>query len=356
MSAPRTWLQALAGDAEVAARLDDAAQIADMLRIEALYSRASGRAGKVPAELGEAAAKAIEAVTIDHDRLMQAAARDGVPVPDLVAQIKEQTPDEMHAAIHKGLTSQDVTDTAFVLAAKDILESFEDLIGSVVAACDDLDARFGSRDMMGRTRMQAALPIEVSHRVGQWRAPFADHLRRLTELRPRLLVLQLAGPVGTAESFDGFAEEIARDMSKHLGLGVPPTPWHTRRDTCAELASWLALVIGSLGKIGADIALMAQQGVDDVTLKGGGASSAMAHKSNPVSAEVLMALARDTALQQAGMTLAMEHEQERSGTAWTLEWLVLPRLMENTGAALKTALHVLGNVNSLGHPAGSKKL
>jgi len=356
MSAPRSWLQALAGDSEVARRLSDTAQIADMLRIEALYARAAAQAGKVPSELGEAAAKAIEDVTIDHDRLMQAAAKDGVPVPDLVAQIKEQVPNALHDAIHKGLTSQDVTDTAFVLAAREILESFEVLIEAVTTACDDLDARFGTNDLMGRTRMQAALPIKAAHRIGQWRAPFADHLERLNQLRPRLFKLQLAGPVGTGESFEGFADEIVRHMAQELNLGEPQTSWHTRRDSFAELANWLALVTGSLGKIGADLTLMSQQGMDEVTLKSGGSSSAMAHKSNPVGAEVLVALARDTALQQTGMTLALEHEQERSGTAWTLEWMVLPRMMENTGAALKITQQLLGDIISLGQPGTEGKL
>ncbi|WP_317055266.1 3-carboxy-cis,cis-muconate cycloisomerase [Roseovarius rhodophyticola] len=356
MTASRSWMRALAGDAEVAERLSDAAQVADMLRIEALYAQAAGKAGKLPSDLGDAAAKAIKSVKVDHDRLMRAAAKDGVPVPDLVLQIKEQVPVNLREAIHKGLTSQDVTDTAFVLAAKDILESFETHIETVMVACDDLNTRFGANDLMGRTRMQAALPIKVAHRIAQWRAPFEGHLERLSELRPRLLNIQLAGPVGNGESFDGFAAEIARQMAQELDLAVPQSPWHTRRDGMAELANWLAMITGSLGKIGADLALMAQQGVDEATLKGGGTSSAMAHKSNPVGAEILLALARDTALQQTGMTMAMGHEQERSGSAWTLEWLVMPRMLENTGAALKTTKRLLGDVISLGQPSGIAKL
>ncbi len=356
MSAPRSWIQALAGDAWIAERLSDEAQIADMLRIEALYARACSQAGKVPAELGDAAAGAILDVTIDCDRLRQAAVRDGVPVPDLVAQIKEQVPDALHPAIHQGLTSQDITDTAFVLAVRDILESFETLVKAVAEACEALESRFGARDLMARTRMQAALPIKTSHRISQWCAPMADHLERLRQLRPRLLTLQLAGPVGNQESFEGFADDIAHRMAQELNLGVPKTPWHTRRDGCAELANWLALVTGSLGKIGVDLALMAQQGLDDVTFKDGGSSSAMPHKSNPVGAEVLAALAREAALLQAGMTLATTHEQERSGAAWTLEWLVLPRILENTGAALKITQKLLSNISSLGRSDDAPKL
>ena len=50
------------------------------------------------------------------------------------------------------------------------------------------------------------------------------------------------------------------------------------RDGFGELASWLSLVSGSLGKMGMDISLMTQQGVDEMRLRGGGASSAMPHK------------------------------------------------------------------------------
>ncbi len=356
MSAPRTWLQALSGHAGVAARLGDDAQIADMLKIEALYARAAGRVGKVDADMAEAAAVAIEAVAIDQTRLRKAAARDGAPVPDLVAQIKDATPASLYPAIHKGMTSQDVMDTAFVLAARDILEELEDLMSGVLAACDTLDQKFGGRPLMARTRMQAALPVTVAHRIAKWRSPLADSLTQLATLRPRLLQLQLAGPVGTGESFDGFVEALANDMAQELNLNVAKTPWQTQRGPYAELANWLAMVSGSLGQIGADLTLMAQQGIDEATLSGGGSSSAMAHKSNPIGAEVLVALSRDSSLQQAGMTLALGHEQERSGVAWTLEWLVLPRLMENTAAGLEIAMRLLGDVVSLGSSSGDQKL
>jgi 3-carboxy-cis,cis-muconate cycloisomerase len=36
------------------------------------------------------------------------------------------------------------------------------------------------------------------------------------------------------------------------------------------------------------------------------------------------------------------HEQERSGSAWTLEWLILPQMIEATAAALAHAASLLG--------------
>ena len=59
----------------------------------------------------------------------------------------------------------------------------------------------------------------------------------------------------------------------------------------------------------------------------------MPHKANPVGAELLVALARFNAAQLGGLQQAMVHEQERSGAAWTLEWLLLPPMLIATGRA-----------------------
>ena len=115
----------------------------------------------------------------------------------------------------------------------------------------------------------------------------------------------------------------------------------------AEFGAWLALAAGSLGKIGQDVALMVQNEVGAAKLAGGGTSSAMAHKSNPVPAELLVSLARLSAGLSGTLSTALVHENERSGAAWTLEWLVLPQLVVTTGAALRTAL---GLVERLSFP------
>jgi len=61
----------------------------------------------------------------------------------------------------------------------------------------------------------------------------------------------------------------------------------------------------------------------------------MPHKRNPIQAEVLIALARLNAGQLASMHQALVHEGERSGAAWTLEWLVLPQMVATTAASLR---------------------
>lgn len=351
---PGGWLEAVAGDAATAARLAEVRRLQDMLRVEAAYSRALGAVGQVTPEIAEAAASAIETAQVDTARLAQEAAEDGMPVPSLSRQLRNAVPENLREAVHKGLTSQDVMDTALVLALHDILDDFETRLDRVDATLADLDARFGNAPLMARTRMQAALPVTVADRIALWRRPLAGHRERLAELRPRLLRLQLGGPVGTRGTFHGHGPAIARHMAKALDLGNPETAWHTDRTPLAELGGWLSMVTGSLGKMGHDVALMAQQGVDTAKLRGGGSSSAMAHKVNPVSAELLVTLARFIAVQLPGLHLALDHEQERSGISWTLEWLILPPMLIATGAALSRAAALPAAIERLGEERGEK--
>ena len=93
---------------------------------------------------------------------------------------------------------------------------------------------------------------------------------------------------------------------------------------------------------------MAQMG--EVALSGAGGSSAMPHKQNPVAAEILVALARYNATLVGGMHDALVHEQERSGAAWMLEWLLLPQMVIVTAASLRTALALVDQVTRIGKP------
>lgn len=351
---PGGWLEAVAGDAPTAARLSEARRMQDMLRVEAAYARALGAVGQVTPETAEAAAAAIMSAQIDTARIAREAAEDGMPVPSLSRQLRAGVPETVREAVHKGLTSQDVMDTALVMALRDILEDFETRLDRVDAALATLDDSFGAAPLMARTRMQAALPVTVSDRIALWRRPFCAHRERLAELRPRLLRLQLGGPVGTRGSFQGQGDAIARHMAGALDLANPETAWHTDRSPLAELGGWLSMVTGTLGKMGHDIALMSQQGVDAAKLRGGGSSSAMAHKVNPVGAELLVTLARYVAVQLPGLHLALDHEQERSGMSWTLEWLILPPMLVATGAALARAEALPAGIERLGTDGGEK--
>ncbi|MFD1745480.1 3-carboxy-cis,cis-muconate cycloisomerase [Rhizobium helianthi] len=339
------FLSGLLGDAETAQHLGVEADIAAMLRFEAALVMAEMKAGLVPEEI----ARKIAAISLSFEPPMQAlregVAKDGIVVATLVKQLKAAVGGEAAPFVHMGATSQDVIDTSLMLRLRSILPIFRSRLTTIISQLDDLDARFGERPLMGFTRMQAAIPIKVQNRIAAWQTPLKHSVRRLTPLESEL-PLQFGGAAGNLDQLGDKAAEVRRCLAQELGLGDEPQ-WHSQRDLIAEIANLLSVITGSLGKIGQDCALMAQMG-KDIAMAGGGGSSAMAHKQNPVAAEALVALARFNAVQISGIHQSLVHEQERSGAAWTLEWLLLPNMLMACGASLLLAQKLLGQITSLG--------
>jgi len=290
---------------------------------------------------------ALSSFRLDTALLRAAVARDGVMVPELVRQIRAAVGEPHGQKVHFGATSQDVVDTGLMLRLKSVVEHLGLLLTETIVRLTSLEERLGGRAVTGMTRMQPAIPIHVSDRTTAWRVPLQRHQERLSEQSRRLLVVQFGGAAGTLEKLDDKGPAVRAALAVKLGLGDAPQ-WQSQRDTLADFAGWLSLVTGSLGKFGQDIALMAQGGAE-IELAGGGGSSAMPHKRNPVKAEALVALARFNATQLSGMHQALVHEQERSGAAWTLEWLLLPQMVVATAASLRLAAELAAQVDSLGH-------
>lgn len=339
------WLSALLGDDEIARFFDVGAELEAMRAFEVALAAAQAEAGIIPAAAAEAIERAAAQFHPDMDELAAGTKRDGMVVPNWVEQLRRHVgkPHDQH--LHFGSTSQDVLDTSLVLRLKLILPLLSMRLDKVDAQLAALAQSCGTHETMARTRMQRALPITWGDRIAAWAAPLARHKVRLAELAPRLLVLQFGGPVGTLDKFGERGPALAASLGRRLDLPAPALCWHNARDNLAELAGWLSLVTGSLGKIGQDIAMLAQNEIGEVVLAGGGKSSAMHHKNNPVAAEVLVTLARFNATQLSGMHHALVHEQERSGTAWTLEWMMLPQMVVATAAALAQAEMLLDGDN-----------
>lgn len=210
-------------------------------------------------------------------------------------------------------------------------------LASVVDELMRLEARDGAVETMAHTRMQAAIRVPASRKIASWREPLERHRERLAAVRGDVCVLHFGGAAGTLEKVGDAAPAVTRRLAEKLGLRALPRARHSERDGIVAFASWLSLVTGSIGKMGQDVALLAQSEVGEVKLSSGGGSSAMPHKVNPVDAETLVALARFNATLVAGMHHAMVHENERSGAAWTLEWLTLPQMVVATASALRKA-------------------
>jgi 3-carboxy-cis,cis-muconate cycloisomerase len=333
-------LSALVGDDEIAAAFSAEADIRAMLAFEAALAEAEATAGLISKDAAARIAATCADFSPDLAALAKGAAQDGVVAPALVKLLRQAAGEPHGRDVHRGATSQDVVDTSLVLRLKPVVATLRARLDGLIAALAALESEQGATALMGRTRMQRALPVRAADKLRTWREPLQRHRHRLDALTPRLLVVQFGGAVGARDGLDGKGDAIAAELARRLGLHDGPC-WHVERDALAEFAAWLSLVCGTLGKIGQDVALMAQNEIGEIKLAEGGGSSAMPHKSNPVRAEVLVALARFTAALLGAEHQALIHENERSGAAWTLEWLTLPQMVVATGAALRYAAAML---------------
>lgn len=335
----------LFADQEVALFFGTEATLAGFLDYEAALTAALADLGEVNPDLAKAALAAIDSFRPDLDTLVDDIRQDGVPVPGLLRQLKQHAGDAA-AALHRGATSQDVIDTTLAQALHGLFDLLSDRLRGLVDALNALVREYGTNPLTGRTRMQAALPITARHRIAQWRAPLAHALDALPALRKRVERVHYAGPVGLQDAPE--AQAVIGHMARALDLAPAPPGSHSDRAWVTETGNWLSQLTGALGKIGQDLALMAQQGLGDVAFDGGGASSAMPHKQNPVAAELLVACARFNAAALGGLHQALVHEQERSGAAWSLEWMLLPQMAETAGAATGHAARLLAAIRRIG--------
>jgi 3-carboxy-cis,cis-muconate cycloisomerase len=341
------FLSGLIGDEEAAQWFSAESDIAAMLQFEIALVKAQAAENIIEnAAAAEAIEKACLTFSPDMAVLKSAVASDGVVVPELIRQLREAIPEKHRASLHLGATSQDVIDTSLMIRLKPVLARLDSGLSDIITKLEQLEKTFGNNGLMGHTRMQAAIPITVKDRVESWRTPLLRHGKRLDALKLEFPIIQFGGAAGTLEKLGDKGPTVRSRMAALLGLHDMPQ-WHSQRDIIVEFSGFLSLISGSLGKIGQDIALLAQGG-EEIKLSGGGKSSAMPHKQNPVLAELLVALARYNATHVAGMHQSLIHEQERSGAAWTLEWMILPSMVATTVTALRSADSLLGSIAAFG--------
>lgn len=313
---------------------------------EVALAKAQARCGVIPAEAAEVIARESRLDRIDFDHMREETDIVGYPILPLVHQLVVMCGDAGRY-LHWGATTQDIMDTAVVLQVRDALNQVDKDIRALRGILAALAKKHRDTPMAGRTHLQQALPVTFGYKVAIWLSMFDRHQERLAQLRPRVLVVQLAGAAGTLASLGDKGLEVQKAMAEELDLGVPSTTWHVARDGLAETVNLLALVTGSLGKIALDIMIMASTEFAEVYepfVKGRGASSTMPQKRNPISSELMLAASK-AVRQHAGLMVdAMVQDFERATGPWHAEWIAIPESFILTSGALHQAQFALGGL------------
>ena len=297
-----------------------------MLDAEAALAVAGARAGLIPTEAAESIARCCDADLFDPAILGREGRPAGNPVPALVRALTEEVSKVSEDAarhVHKGATSQDITDTAAMLVSRRVLDLLLGEVDGISAACATLAGDHRDTLMAGRTLLQQALPTTFGLKAAGWLVSVLEARRRLREVRASGLVAQLGGAAGTLASLGDSGLPVLREFALELGLSEAPVPWHTDRVRISEIGSALSLLAGVLAKISYDVVLMAQTEVGELSEPAGvgrGGSSTLPHKRNPILSVTAAANARRVQSLAHTLQAAAAQEHERAAGAWHSEW------------------------------------
>lgn len=340
---------------------DDAAVLAAMLRVEAAWLAALESAGIAPP--GTAAAVAAFPVEhLDREALAVSAEAGGNPVIPLLAALRQGlAADAPQAAelVHRGLTSQDVLDTALVLCAGSCLDALAADLDALVEATAQLAERHRGTLLAARTLGQHAVPTTFGARAAGWCAGLLAARDGVRHTRAALRV-QAGGAAGTmaravemcraAGSPDAVAdtERLVERLARELGLRVS-RPWHTVRHPVTEIGDVLLAVSDALGHVANDVVLQSRPELGELAEPAGdgrGASSTMPQKRNPVLSVLLRRHAQSAPLLAAQLHLAAAGAaEERPDGAWHLEWAPLRDLCRRTVVAARQARDLVGGLH-----------
>lgn len=307
-----------------------------MLDVEAALAKAQARLGIIPADAAAAIAVAARYENLDPAELAASARNVGYPVVGLVAGLSRAA-GSAGAWTHWGATTQDIMDTATVLQVRDGLALIRAELRAIAHALAAQAERHRATVMAGRTHLQQALPTSFGLKCATWALPFAGHVQRLDQLRPRVELVEFGGAAGTLASLGDQGIAVMEGLAAELGLGVPPAPWHVCRDALAETVAFLGILCGTLAKLATDIILLCQTEVGEVAepyVDGRGASSTMPQKRNPIASEYIHAAARGVQALVPLMLGAMAQDHERATGPWQAEALAIPQAFVLTHGAL----------------------
>jgi 3-carboxy-cis,cis-muconate cycloisomerase len=318
----------------------DENRIRHYLEIEAALARVQGRLGIIPAAAAAEIQKQAVLENIELDELARRTEVAGSPIIPLVEQLVEICGNDFGQYCHWGATTQDITDNATVMQVREALALTDADLCAIADALAALAQRHRATPMAGRSNLQHAVPITFGYKMAAMLAAVERHRTRLAELRPRVLVGQFGGAVGTLASLGKRGLEVQAALMDELGLGHPEIAWHTHRDRFAEAACFLGLVTGTMGKFATDVKLMMQTEVGEAfepSAPGRGSSSTMPQKRNPVACNFIVACASFVRQNVAAMLDAMIEDHERATGPWQIEWVAIPAMFLATSGALSHA-------------------
>ncbi len=331
---------------------EDASIVQNWLDIEAALAETQAELGIIPKAVAEEIARKAKVTNLDLDVIRADVNRVGHSLVPTLRQLQKICDGKAGEYIHLGPTTQDIIDTGYMMAAKRAFALIYDDLYAVEGYLLDLAEKHKDTIMAGRTHSQQALPITFGYKVAIWASEVHRHLERMKESMARDFAGQLSGAVGTLAGFGKHAFELQEKVMAKLGLMTPDICWQASRDRVVSIVNVLALIAGTLGKIGNETVTLQKtefSELEEPWAEGNIGSSTMPHKRNPNAGEGMYSLSKIVKANLLMIHESLIQEHERDGAHWKIEWIALPEAFILTGGILAKAKKVLKDlrVNSV---------
>lgn len=311
--------------------------------IEVALAKAEGEFGVIPQYIADIIAKKANAAQLDIAVIAKEVAQVKHSLMPTINALEKQVGDAGQY-IHYGVTTQDIVDTGTVLQLKQAFSIVQRDTRLIALELKRLAKKYQYLPMVGRTHGMQALPTTFGFKLAVWLDECIRHLQRLEEIKARVLVGNINGAIGTYSSFGSQGPAIEDRTLQLLGLNTPNISWQSARDRFSEYASVIALISGTLGKIGNEFYNLMRTEINEIEepfSAGKIGSSTMPHKRNPAALEGLASLTPPVLKSVALIHESMKVEHERDAMSWRAEWIALPELNIYVSAQLQIALNVL---------------
>lgn len=335
------------GTAETRAIFGEQGRLQGWLDVIAALARAQAAEGVIPAPAAKAITECARAELIDLDYAAKQTRETSHSTLGLIRALQAVLPEDARDHVYAGATVQDITDTWTAVAIRQSgaiawrdLRRIEDLLLSLAIA-------HRATVMAGRTHGQPGSAVTFGWKAASWADEIRRHLGRLRDGAPRWLVGQLGGGVGSLVFYSGQGIAVRARFCAELGLADPVISWSSSRDRGAEFAQVLALVCGTLARIGGEVYELQRPEIGELaepSAAGAVGSITMPHKRNPEASEHLETLARLARAQAGVLVEGMAQQHERDGRGWKAEWVALPEVCLLTATALQTAIELTGGL------------
>jgi 3-carboxy-cis,cis-muconate cycloisomerase len=315
----------------------DETRVQCYLEVELALARVQAKLGIIPLEAAAEIGRHGDVSTYDMAELGRATVRSGTPIIPVVNALVAKCGHGAGEFVHWGATTQDIMDTGMVLQIRAALALVEADLAAICAGLAELARKHRDVPMAGRSNLQHAIPVTFGYKVAVLLSAFQRHRERLAQLRPRILVGEFAGAVGTLASLGEAGLAVQSGLMAELHLGQPVIAWHTVRDSLAEVGQFLALLTATCAKFALDIRLMMQTEVGEAfepALAGRGGSSTMPQKRNPVAGNFVHACAALVRQLSATLVEAMVQDHERATGPFQMEWAAVPEIFSLAAGAL----------------------